>query len=470
MDRFPSLQLGGGARWLPLAEHVAAVLIEALLEVDQPQRSARLADQMRRDPALLLWSVLRAGRWQAAPPRDVNEVADWLAAHLLDVFAWPAEAPNARAPGADAGGRASAARFARLAAERVARAFVARQGERGEPACLFALLADAEEWFVGVEEAAASLPGGESFLPAWLAALRVEEESATPDGEAREAGKEVERNWRSAPLGGRGGLALRRLAERLRRLRELEQDFAAALEREKLDSLKELAYGASHEINNPLANISTRAQTLLRDETDPERRKQLATINSQAFRAHEMIADMMLFARPPRLAREPVDLAEVVADVLAEFRAVADAQGTKLAACADNGQTGPLVNADGTQLRVALHALVRNALEAVGGGGRVEITIEAAPHQNGNAGAPCVRLVVFDTGPGISAEVRRHLFDPFYSGREAGRGLGFGLSKCWRIITAHGGRIDVQSEPGRGATFVVSLPCEAARQISRQLI
>jgi hypothetical protein len=69
--------------------------------------------------------------------------------------------------------------------------------------------------------------------------------------------------------------------------------------------------------------------------------------------------------------------------------------------------------------------------------------------------------MVADNGPGIGPDVRRHLFDPFYSGREAGRGLGFGLPKCWRIARSHGGRIDVESTPGRGATFVVTLPRRA---------
>jgi hypothetical protein len=100
------------------------------------------------------------------------------------------------------------------------------------------------------------------------------------------------------------GRLLPRLIRRLSRLDRLEREYSAELEREKLEALKELAYGASHEINNPLANISTRAQTLMREETDPERRRKLAVINAQAFRAHEMISDMMLFARPPMLERE----------------------------------------------------------------------------------------------------------------------------------------------------------------------
>jgi signal transduction histidine kinase len=69
-----------------------------------------------------------------------------------------------------------------------------------------------------------------------------------------------------------------------------------------------------------------------------------------------------------------------------------------------------------------------------------------------------VRISIRDSGPGIRPEERRHLFDPFYSARQAGRGLGLGLSKAWRIVANHGGRIEVQSEPGQGATFIISLP------------
>src|SRR3954468_20131142 len=80
-----------------------------------------------------------------------------------------------------------------------------------------------------------------------------------------------------------------------------ESDFAAAVESAKLQALYNFAYGLSHEINNPLANIATRAQTLLAEEKDSERRRRLATIVQQAFKAHEMIADLKLFARPPTL-------------------------------------------------------------------------------------------------------------------------------------------------------------------------
>ena len=101
---------------------------------------------------------------------------------------------------------------------------------------------------------------------------------------------------------------------------EAPADFSAAVEAAKLQALYNFAYGLSHEINNPLANISARAQTLLIDETGPERRRKLATIVQQAFKAHEMIADLMLFARPPTLRPQPVDIAKLADTVVAEMQ------------------------------------------------------------------------------------------------------------------------------------------------------
>jgi C4-dicarboxylate-specific signal transduction histidine kinase len=85
--------------------------------------------------------------------------------------------------------------------------------------------------------------------------------------------------------------------------------------------------------------------------------------------------------------------------------------------------------------------------------------------RNASAGHAWAEVVVSDDGPGISAEVRRHMFDPFYSGREAGRGLGFGLSKCWRIVTDHGGQVVVGQSAQHGAELTILLPLarEAAR-------
>jgi signal transduction histidine kinase len=81
-------------------------------------------------------------------------------------------------------------------------------------------------------------------------------------------------------------------------------------------------------------------------------------------------------------------------------------------------------------------------------------------------------LLVTDTGPGIPEEIRTHLFDPFYSGREAGRGLGFGLSKCWRIVELHGGTIEVSGGDGKLTCFAIRLPrpCEQPTKASPPLV
>jgi signal transduction histidine kinase len=234
----------------------------------------------------------------------------------------------------------------------------------------------------------------------------------------------------------------------------LKREFQEAVEREKLLAMKELAYGASHEINNPLANISSRAQLLLREESDPERRRSLATINSQAFRAHEMIADMMLFAKPPALQCEAIDLEKFLQQWL-------DRLAAELPATVSFERTlalGPTVcRCDPAQIAEVLRAIWSNALEAMGDEGQMRFSAHLLSR---GAGPRWAELTLVDSGPGISPEVRRRLFDPFFSGREAGRGLGFGLSKAWRIVDLHGGQITIDSPPGSGAVLTVRLPVE----------
>ncbi|MEQ8787884.1 MAG: HAMP domain-containing sensor histidine kinase [Pirellulaceae bacterium] len=424
MDQLPTLHTSQGDRRLPLNDETAVGLIDALLESDAPARRDRLAALLRGDRWLALWSLLQAESSPGRTPPTVDSLADWLGRAALDLLVWPQSQSECESSQSEC--------------ESPSRDQQPRKGARP----------------TATREAESALADEQ-----YLQSLRDE----SGDSLAEQA---LAKTPSDSATAGRGGRMLRRLVERLRRWRELEDDFAQALEREKLDSLKELAYGASHEINNPLANISTRAQTLLRDETDPDRRQKLAVINSQAFRAHEMISDMMLFARPPAIVPEAVDLADVVGDVRQELAAMAREQSTLLrTSTVEAGRC--VVTADGTQLRVALKALVQNSLEALGAGGQVEVSIEVLspngelPHGEGASHPPLpFRILVADNGPGLTPEVRRHLFDPFYSGREAGRGLGFGLSKCWRIVTSHGGRIDVESEPGRGATFTVWLPAE----------
>jgi signal transduction histidine kinase len=239
--------------------------------------------------------------------------------------------------------------------------------------------------------------------------------------------------------------------------------FAARLQEAKLQSLAEFAAGAGHEINNPLAAISGRVQLLLRDETDPQRRQALATIGGQALRIRDMIGDLMLFARAPEPHPEQQDAAGILREVAVAFTNDAETRGCTIAVEAADAVP---IWADPTQLRVVLSSLLQNSLEASHHGG--PITLAAREFDNiGDDGRRITVVSVADHGCGLSDSDRAHLFDPFYSGRQAGRGLGFGLCKCWRIVSNHRGRIEVDSTPaadGTGrTTFRVYWP-SAARE------
>jgi signal transduction histidine kinase len=242
--------------------------------------------------------------------------------------------------------------------------------------------------------------------------------------------------------------ALPELAAQCRRVWALRERWLGELQEAKLRALAEFAAGAAHELNNPLAIISGRAQLLLREERVPDRRRDLATIIAQAQRAHEMLADLRLFARPPEPVVKTVDIAELLSKLLAALQSEFAARVVEIRTVGLN--TPVFCRVDPLQLEVAVAAVLRNALEAIGQNGWVEVRLEAGPSQ--------VEIEVQDSGPGISPEHLEHIFDPFFSGRQAGRGLGFGLSKAWRIIQMHGGKILVHSLPGGGTLLCIQLP------------
>jgi C4-dicarboxylate-specific signal transduction histidine kinase len=163
-----------------------------------------------------------------------------------------------------------------------------------------------------------------------------------------------------------------------------------------------------------------------------------------------MISDLMLFARPPRLDRTQVDVSQIIHTVERELAPECRRRDVDLRVTSTQPLPRPL--ADAVQLAVAIKALCTNALEAIGRQGCIHVRAHAAPDDR------AIRIDVSDDGPGVAPAVRPHVFDPFFSGREAGRGLGFGLSKCWRIVTEHGGRLEVHDNGGVGARFCIHLP------------
>jgi signal transduction histidine kinase len=231
--------------------------------------------------------------------------------------------------------------------------------------------------------------------------------------------------------------------------------FAAAVATARLEALREFAYGAGHEINNPLANIATRAQALLLEEPSPERRRRLAAIVDQAFRGRDMIGGLMVFARPPKPAPAAVDVAGMLAAVVESVKPVAAARGARLECSSPPRPVAVFV--DAAHVGEAIRLVAVNALEAVAAGGRV--TLGATRRDEPT---PCCEVVVADDGPGMDADTLRRAFDPFFSGREAGRGLGLGLPKAWRLVEVNAGEIAVDSAPGRGTRVAFLLPLAGA--------
>lgn len=220
--------------------------------------------------------------------------------------------------------------------------------------------------------------------------------------------------------------------------------------------VQELAYGFSHEINNPLANIAARAQALLADEPHPERRKRLALIVSQAFRAHEMVAALAIAAKPPKLTRCVEDLVKVISRSVSELQKWANARDVRLTFSTDVERAETQV--DSVAYATAIKELMINAIEASAASSEVIVTFVEGENE--------FTLHVRDFGAGISDRFRDRVFDSFFCGREAGRGLGMGLAKARIIAEGHGGRIGFENGRGEnhssgGATFWLAIPRKA---------
>lgn len=230
--------------------------------------------------------------------------------------------------------------------------------------------------------------------------------------------------------------------------RSSDDDFVVSPDSAKLEALAEFAAGAGHEINNPLATIIGRARQLLKDETDPQRRQMLVSIGAQAYRIRDMIGDAMLFGRPPSPELSDFDLAAAINQVVSK-----SAEDCVNDRCTVSLQldSGVVLRADPTQFAIVISELLRNSRHAMQPAGG---TIALTTRRNANH----VLIEITDHGRGFTEVERRHAFDPFFSGRQAGRGLGFGLAKCWRIVDQHQGRIEIQSSPAGPTTVQVMWP------------
>ena len=220
---------------------------------------------------------------------------------------------------------------------------------------------------------------------------------------------------------------------------------------DRLASVGELASGIAHELNNPLTSVLGFSQ-LLRDRELPEDIKHdLEVISNEAQRASSVVKNLLTFARKHPPAKQMANVNDIIGKVL-QLRAYE--QRVNNITIDPHLQTDlPEVMADEFQLQQVFINIVINAeffMIEMHNRGTMTITTQQT---NGH-----VRISFADDGPGIAKESLGHLFDPFFTTKEVGKGTGLGLSICHGIITEHGGRIYAESEPGKGATFIIELP------------
>jgi len=241
------------------------------------------------------------------------------------------------------------------------------------------------------------------------------------------------------------------IIERREAAAERERLHEQLLHADRLATIGELAAGVAHELNEPLGAVLGFAQlarkhTHLPDPADQDIKK----IESAALQARGIVRKLMVFARqtPPRKTR--VNINQLVEDGL--YLLEARCAKSRIEVIRMLEEKLPDVVADSSQLQQVLVNLVVNAIQAMPDGGRLTITT----HHSGSAAV----LRVEDTGLGMSAEVRKRIFLPFFTTKDINEGTGLGLAVAHGIVSAHGGRISVKSRPGQGSCFEVEIPVQ----------
>ncbi|MFP4111164.1 MAG: HDOD domain-containing protein [Desulfonatronovibrio sp.] len=227
------------------------------------------------------------------------------------------------------------------------------------------------------------------------------------------------------------------------------------IQAERLGAVGQLAAGAAHEINNPLAIISARSQLLQLKEKDEKRKRELELISDQIDRISKILSNLMDFARPAPPSLQDADLHSVIDKVLELVENGYKKQGMSI----EKKYSSDLVSikADPNQLEQVFLNLFINAQHAMEkSGGKLTITTSLSQDKKN------VSVRVEDQGEGISRENLKKIFDPFFTTKEEGKGTGLGLSTACGIINSHFGKLDITSQPGNGTQVSIELPVDIA--------
>jgi two-component system NtrC family sensor kinase len=261
------------------------------------------------------------------------------------------------------------------------------------------------------------------------------------------------------------------------RLAETQRQLALA---DKLASVGRLAAGIAHEINNPLTGVLSYASLLRKrfdGDADAAVREDLDVIVRETVRCRGIIRGLLDFARPAQPMRKATDLNEVARRAVSVVMSQLSLRHVSLSL--DLAEDLPTAHADADKIQQAVVNLLLNAADAIGeGGGTIAVSTRMttlppsaeSDRESGQSSAseprPAIELTVKDDGCGIPSEDLPHLFEPFFS-TKGNRGTGLGLAVTWGLVEAHGGSIDVQSQPNEGARFTVRIPLAPDPQVSK---
>lgn len=243
----------------------------------------------------------------------------------------------------------------------------------------------------------------------------------------------------------------RQMAADIDKLQKLNEQL---IRTEKLAAMGTLAAGVAHEVNNPLASISSLIQMMQSGgDLNEETRDKLKLISTQIQRISQVTRDMMDFARVRPAAKSMVNINSVIEKSLrlASF----DNAFQKLELTTELKPEMADALADGDQLQQVFLNLFLNARDAMPGGGNLSVKTDEAGGE--------IFIEIADSGYGISEKDLKQVFDPFFTTKPTGKGTGLGLAVCYGIITAHGGRIEIDSKDSSGTRFMIVLPAAKER-------
>jgi two-component system NtrC family sensor kinase len=221
------------------------------------------------------------------------------------------------------------------------------------------------------------------------------------------------------------------------------------LHADRLATIGQLAAGVAHELNEPLGGILGFAQLASKHPDLPGQvRKDLSKIESASLHAREVVRKLMLFARQTPPTRKKVDLNEIIEEGLYFLESRCAKAGIELVRALSSNL--PAVNVDPAQIHQVLINFVVNSIQAMQAGGRLKVETF---FEDG-----FIFLAVADTGCGMTEDVLKKIFIPFFTTKDVGEGTGLGLPVVHGIVTSHGGTVEVESQPGQGTRFVVRLP------------